>query len=371
MPVRYHTSPESLLRPLRIALIAAVFVPLVGSEAGLAQDWPGGNPDRNWSSSSLAQTAAAQRPATDQAPAETPKPATKPAPKPAPPTTPPPTTKKPKVELPPPEPVDMLTRDGVRLKTTFFPGTKGKETAPVILLHMFKGSRNDYRGLAPYLQAQGHAVLVPDLRGHGDSTALRDSTKTLDADTMPRASFLGMVAGDMEECKKFLMGKNNKGELNINKLCIVGAEMGAIVAADYARLDWSWPALATGKQGQDVRALVLISPQWSSHGLQMKDAMASPAVRGGISVMLVVGKENSQDLREASRLNGIFRRYHPDADAEKPSDRTLFYLTLPTKLQGTKILDIPALQLGEGIAMFIKLRLVDQSFAWQERGGLP
>jgi hypothetical protein len=116
---------------------------------------------------------------------------------------------------------------------------------------------------------------------------------------------------------------------------------------------------------------VLISPQWSSHGLQMKDAMASPAVRGGISVMLVVGKENPQDVREANRLNSIFRRYHPNADAEKPSDRTLFYWALPTKLQGTKILGVPALQLGEAIAGFIKLRLVDQSYPWAERGGLP
>ena len=361
MPVCHHTSPEPRLRPLRIALIAAVLVPLVGSEAVLAQNWSRRYPARNGSRPNFAQTPAARQPATGQAPTKTPKP----------PPTSPTTPKKSKVELPPPEPVDLLTPDGVRLRATFFPGTKGKETVPVVLLHMFKGSRNDYRELAPYLQAQGHAVLVPDLRGHGDSTALRDSTKTLDADTMPRASFLGMVGGDMEQCKKFLMGKNNKGELNINKLCLVGAEMGAIVAADYARLDWSWPVLATGKQGQDVRALVLISPRWSSHGLQMKAAMASPAVRGGISVMLAVGKEKSQDVREASRLNSIFRRYHPNADAEKASDRTLFYLTLPTSLRGTKMLDIKGLRLDEAIAMFIKLRLVDQSFAWAERGGLP
>jgi pimeloyl-ACP methyl ester carboxylesterase len=268
---------------------------------------------------------------------------------------------------------DLETKDGVRLKVTFYPGTKGKESVPVILLHMFKGSRNDYTDLAQYLQSQGHAVLAPDLRGHGDSTSWRGSTKELDPEKMPRPLLLGMAGEDVERCKKYLMEKNNKGELNINKLCIVGAEMGAIVAADYARLDWSWPPLATGKQGQDVQALVLISPQWSSHGLQMKDAMASPAVRGRISVMLIVGKDSPSDLREAERLNATFRRYHPDADAEKPADRSLFYWKAPTKLQGTKIMGVANLRqsLAEGIAMFIKLRLVDQSFPWAERRSAP
>ena len=34
---------------------------------------------------------------------------------------------------------ELITSDGVRLTATFFPGTEGKETVPVILLHMWKG----------------------------------------------------------------------------------------------------------------------------------------------------------------------------------------------------------------------------------------
>ncbi len=63
-----------------------------------------------------------------------------------------------------------------------------------------------------------------------------------------------MIDQDLEACKSFLMDKNNAGELNINKLCVVGVEMGAVVAVDWAAWDWHWPRLATGKQGQDVKA---------------------------------------------------------------------------------------------------------------------
>ena len=36
------------------------------------------------------------------------------------------------------------------------------------MLHGWKGNRTEYADLASFLQTQhGHAVLVPDLRGHG------------------------------------------------------------------------------------------------------------------------------------------------------------------------------------------------------------
>ena len=66
-----------------------------------------------------------------------------------------------------------------------------------------------------------------------------------------------MAALDMEAVRKFLVDKNDAGELNLNKLCLVGSGMGASVAANWAVQDWSAPPLAVGKQGQDVKALVL------------------------------------------------------------------------------------------------------------------
>ena len=60
---------------------------------------------------------------------------------------------------PPPEPVDLTTDDGLELNATFFPGTKGKDSIPVILIHALgpKNKSTDFTqpdGLAEFLQVK-------------------------------------------------------------------------------------------------------------------------------------------------------------------------------------------------------------------------
>ena len=282
-----------------------------------------------------------------------------------------------KAAEPLPEPIElggaeMLTKDGVQLKATFYPGTRGKETVPVILLHSWKGDRREFATLAPLLQAQGHAVLVPDLRGHGESTRMLigASTQVLDASKFPPEQFSRMSTYDLETLKAFLMQKNNEGELNIEKLCLVGAEMGASVALDWARRDWSWPIYPGLKQGQDVKALVLISPKWSFPGINLIPAMNHPAVVSQMSVFLVVGKQDSKALGDAKRIYSFFKRFHPDpAPEEALTKQDLFFGQFNTKLQGARMLGVQGLGLEKNIVRFIELRLVNQPFPWQQRSG--
>ena len=145
-------------------------------------------------------------------------------------------------KIPKPEDLVLRTGDGLELALTYYPGTKGKQTIPIVLLHMWKQSRNEYKDLAPALQALGYAVIVPDLRGHGESTRMKGARRdeTLNAAKMPPAQFGLMVTEDMKAVKDFLWERNNAGELNIDKLCVVGAEMGASVALNFARpTPWS------------------------------------------------------------------------------------------------------------------------------------
>ncbi|GAF68686.1 unnamed protein product, partial [marine sediment metagenome] len=58
-----------------------------------------------------------------------------------------------KKKPPKPEEIRLPTGDGVTLTATYYPSTKGKETVPVILLHMYKHGRKDYNELASLLQA--------------------------------------------------------------------------------------------------------------------------------------------------------------------------------------------------------------------------
>jgi len=263
---------------------------------------------------------------------------------------------------------ELQTTDGVQLRATFLPGAKGKNTVPVILLHAFKGDRKDYAPLAQYLQKQGHAVLVPDLRGHGESVNTLSGVK-LEAGRLSAEQFERMYYQDMETLRDFLVQKNNEEKLNISKLCVVGAEMGALVALNWARCDWS--SLTGERPPMHVKALVLISPPRNMPGLDTRLALNNPFVRRELSVLILVGKEKAREYEEAKRLFAIFKRYHPDPpEEEKLQKQDLFSMALPTKLQGTKMLGVRGLNVEQLIGQFIELRLVKQNlpgYEWRKR----
>lgn len=264
----------------------------------------------------------------------------------------------------------LVASDGLQLSATYWPGPEDRDTVPVILLHMWKGDRKEYAGLAPYLQKQGHAVLVPDLRGHGASTQSRLGGRKLDAAKMGNEHLSFMRYDDMELLRKFLVKKNDEELLNLNKLCIVGAEMGASVAAYYAFYDWTEFRREANRRpvpSRDIKGLFLISPDWDFKGMPMNKPFTHPLVRSQISVMIVAGKEDSKALAESRRLHNLIKRFHTDPETVDVDQRDLWFIPLPTKLQGTKILGIKALNLEAAIGEFIKLRAVDQSYPWYRR----
>src|SRR5258708_3431888 len=63
-----------------------------------------------------------------------------------------PVTAQEQAKISPPEELSLETKDGVVLRCTYFPGTKGKESVPVVLLHPFKGNRHNFATLPTYLQ---------------------------------------------------------------------------------------------------------------------------------------------------------------------------------------------------------------------------
>jgi pimeloyl-ACP methyl ester carboxylesterase len=291
-----------------------------------------------------------------------------------------------KAAAPQPEDLVLRTRDGLQLALSYYPAAsseeleagRGKKTIPIVLLHGLKQSRNDFKDLARYLQKEGHTVIVPDLRGHGGSTRRKGSGRddALDAAKMTPSQFSLMVGQDMRAIKDFLWKKNNAGELNIDKLCVVGADMGASVALNFAMLDALDQASnqvqrPDYKLGCYVKALVLISPELSFRGLPVRKAAAFPPVQRDISIMILVGAENSKALTEAKRIHGIFKQSHPEPTGEDKLDRqTLLLGELDTSLQGTKLLD-PKFKLPAVIADFINRRLVKSEAAkdwtWRER----
>ncbi len=261
----------------------------------------------------------------------------------------------------------LRTHDGVSLSATFYPGTKEKESVPVLLLHNWKSSRKEFAVLAPELQKKGCAVLVPDLRGHGASKTQivvgrgRPREERLDASKFKRTDYEKIAQYDMRALRSFLVKKNNDGELNLNKLVIVGSEMGAAVAMVWAAYDWSLPNYehAGIKQGQDVKALVLISPRWSYTGLDTSKILNAPGispVRDRLSVMLLVGDEGTRH-RDAGRIEAKFVLNRPQP--EVAVDRTVVLVPYPTSLQAEKLLNFPRFNLPKTIGLFIENRVIN------------
>ncbi len=285
------------------------------------------------------------------------------------------------VKIPPPENVVLETKDKVPIKCTWYAGTLGKKSVPIIMLHGWGGVRGDYSAVAKYLQEKGHAVIVPDLRGHGDSREMRQGgeLKEIKRDRMTKNEVVSTL-NDIEAVKKFLVKKNNLGELNIEMLCVVAADSSCILAMHWALQDWSWPQLIGKKQGQDVKALVLISPKRSFKGMSTALAERKPLFsgKGGpftLSVMVMVGERDRDSLKDANALyKSIERSRKLPRDLsreERVRRKDSFLITRDVEIQGPKLLD-PAIvtdRLDQQIAGFIHYRLEVKAdeFAWTNR----
>lgn len=285
---------------------------------------------------------------------------------------------------PAPEVVSLITRDGVQLRITYFPSAKragtaeAKQVSPVVLLHDQKSNRAVFNALAQRLQDTGDtqkgaafAVLSVDLRAHGESSKqqLPDGTlTTFDPAKLNKQSLLAMTAYDMEAVRSFLIGKNDAGELNLNKLSIVGAGMGANVGVNWALRDWSAPPLAIGKQGQDVKALVLISPTWSLMGLSFQLPMKSRPLKENVAWFIAYGVQDAKVKADIARIEKQLERFHPTPPqgAGQPS-RTLQVVGWPSNLQGGTLLTQAGPSLEDKVIAFLVEHVGRVSMPWSSR----
>lgn len=267
---------------------------------------------------------------------------------------------------------DFVTRDGVQLAATFYPGYETKETIPVILLHDWKGDRRDFEPLIDKLSSRGFALLVPDLRGHGDSTVRytldrrtgqRKETK-IDADTFRMNDFQAMGKYDMQVLRRFLLKKNNDEKLNLDQLVVIGAGTGANLAMEWAIYDWSVPNYPGVKQGRDVKAIVLLSPYWQKPGFNPPQAAQHAVLRKAISTMLVVGRQDKRRLDDAERMEKMLVS---PTESRPIEERNVWFGRFNSKEQGTDLLEAED-ELPDHIERFIDVRVEKEAAdaVWQK-----
>jgi len=187
------------------------------------------------------------------------------------------------------------TVDGVELKGTFYPSSKAKAPA-VLMLHRYSGNREGWENLALELQKKGLAVLTFDFRGHGESTKVepaifwkypansnhirggnKQDKKTIRQGEF-RKDYLPMLVNDIAAAKRYLDKQNDAGLCNSSNLILIGAEEGAALGCLWIREEWDRIPQTKGALnvviydrqakpfGEDVGAAIWISPSAGING---------------------------------------------------------------------------------------------------------
>ncbi|MBK94928.1 MAG: hypothetical protein CMJ79_04330 [Planctomycetaceae bacterium] len=289
---------------------------------------------------------------------------------------------KPETEIPPVESHVLETKDGVFLHVKYYPGTKGKDSIPIIMLHSMlnvSASNAVYTKLASDIQKHmGHAVIIPDLRGHGKSLEQRDRMDVNDRVKIDREKFtktqFASVVQDIEVCKSFLRDKNDQGQLNLEKLTVVGSDITAIIAMNWAAIDWNKPGGGFIRNGQDVKALILFTPLQSHKGLTPQLALSHQTVKQNLNIMIIAGSQNTQYYSQSKRIHNQLTRFHKEQENDDGtinwSGTKLFLFGLNTGAQGSGILNVAKLQPHPNALFynFLVNRLEkDETLAWSKR----
>ncbi|MFO0060686.1 MAG: alpha/beta hydrolase [Planctomyces sp.] len=208
----------------------------------------------------------------------------------------------------------LPTPDGWQIHCTYYESPAGRESACVIMLNSTDGvvakdtrNRRFFQPTAVALQKAGFAVITADLRKHGDSVPMSPTGEPLPVKIGP-ADYALMASGDLESIKAFLMEQHRTEKLNIRKLSIVAFGSSCMVAAAFTVEDWAktpYPDAPTLDQrtprGQDVRALVMYSPNASVKGINTAGILKT--VKGlAVPIYVVAGGANKTDKADAEKV---------------------------------------------------------------------
>ncbi len=254
----------------------------------------------------------------------------------------------------------------------------GKSTVPFILVHDWERSRADLLAMGYFLQSQGHAVIIPDLRGHGQSVSVAGTTLRLDHAKFKKFEKASSV-GDIDQCKRFLQEKNNEGIVNIDLLNIVAVGDSSHLAIAWAIADWSWEPVAGIKQGKDVKSLILFSPTSKFAGSSLKKLIKEPLISGRGTAplpMLVIWGRQSEAAEGCDQWVELMRKFRPEAsEADDMATRwfkqNLFHFEAPTGMSGFELAGNPsARQIWAFANNFVSQKVIafKDRCPWQIRG---
>lgn len=245
--------------------------------------------------------------------------------------------------------------DGYPIHITYYPvnaeiatAAGGAQNSPVVvLLHGANENRllwdkgSAPRGVNPFpveLQNRGYAVISVDLRKHGESVPPGEK------EPMIGPNDYAAMLGDLAAVKKFIYDEHQRKNLNMNKMGIVCVGMSVPVALAFSENDWkirpfddhAVPAMRTPR-GQDVRAIVMISPELTAGKVQSTRSLNFlRASELNVAFQIVAGADDTATMKNADSLFKVVSATNKDAEriemvSPKLKDRGIELMTKPTQ----------------------------------------
>ena len=272
----------------------------------------------------------------------------------------------------------IRSSDGWPIVFTYYkPESAGENTPAVILLHKIKGNRLVWKSFAKRLQTLGYAVFAVDLRKHGESKPAagaavssgkkkkKKSPRNVD---LKKQDYERMVTRDLEALKKFILAEHQAKKLNVRKMAIIAAQESAPIAIAFAYRDWkkrphddhAQLQLKTPR-GQDVRALVLLSPNDKVPGISSGNAISYLKTRR-IAVFIAYGAEDSLDDDQSEKM---FKKF---AGAKGNAQRMELHKYARVKFRGTDMLRLRSrIKLQEQMLSFLNKHVKSPPAEWRDR----
>ena len=228
----------------------------------------------------------------------------------------------------------VATSDRWPLHFDYYKKIQSKDTPVVVALH---GKGSDAlvwkNAFGNELCDQGYAVIAVDLRKHGQSKG-----NAQDVSDLTSNDYVAMVTRDMAAVKQFIFEEHQLGHLNMRKMAIIAPQMSAPIAVNFADLDWKQrpyddapiPAARTPR-GQDVRALILVSPDERLTKVNTNKALRFLTFNR-VAFLFCLGTKDSLDKGQAKRM-------HQFAAANPKNKERVFFEKYPSNMRGTDLIN--------------------------------
>ncbi len=151
--------------------------------------------------------------------------------------------------------VELTTSDGVKLSATYTKPTGDGKRPALILIHQLTGKKEDWGDFPAAAAKAGFAVMAIDMRGHGKSAnPFANDRDKQNVEKWEKDDWI-KVCEDIKAAKGELA---KKAEVDVKKIVLIGASIGANIALHYSGTDADIKAVAALSPGEQYKGVSAI-----------------------------------------------------------------------------------------------------------------